>query len=118
MLTVYGIKSCDTVRRARRWLEAHGVDYRYHDLREDGLDASRLAAWIEAVGVEALVNRRSTAWRSLPAPARAAFDGATAREQLLRQPTLLKRPILDTGSSLHSGFSAGDWARLLAMHTL
>jgi Spx/MgsR family transcriptional regulator len=118
MITVYGIRNCDTVRKARRWLEAQGVDYHYHDLREDGLDARTLDDWLAALGIDGLVNRRSTSWKALPEATRASFDEAAAREHILARPTLLKRPLLATGSSLHSGFNAETWARLPERHTL
>ena len=63
MLTLYGIKNCDTVKKARRWLEDHGIEYQFHDFRQDGLDKKQLSGWVEQLGWEAILNKRSTTWR-------------------------------------------------------
>ncbi|KGE04008.1 ArsC family reductase [Pseudohaliea rubra] len=118
MITVYGISNCDTVRKARRWLEAHGIEYRFHDFREDGLAPEAVAAWIDELGADALVNRRSTSWRALPASTRENLDRNTAIAAILEQPTLVKRPLLDTGAGLHCGFREADYERLFERHTL
>lgn len=114
MVILYGIKSCDTVRKARRWLEDHGVDYRFHDLRGDGLDAGRLDAWIAGLGWENLLNRRGTTWRQLPAAEREPLDAARARALMLAHPALIKRPLLETGAARHLGFSAAQYERLFS----
>jgi arsenate reductase len=111
---LYGIKSCDTVRKARRWLEEHGVDYRYHDLRTDGLDAARLDAWIADLGWERLINRRGTTWRQLPEVERETLDAAGARTLMLAHPALLKRPLIETGDGRHLGFSDAQYGKLFS----
>jgi Spx/MgsR family transcriptional regulator len=118
VITVYGISNCDTVRKARRWLEAHAIEYRFHDLREDGVDEAEVSRWIDELGVDAVVNRRSTSWRALPAATRDALDPASAAAVIAGHPTLVKRPLLDTGTSLHTGFREADYARLFERHTL
>jgi len=118
VITVYGISNCDTVRKARRWLEAHAIEYRFHDLREDGVDEDEVARWIDELGLDAVLNRRSTSWRALPADTRDALDPASAAAVIAGHPTLVRRPLLDTGTSLHTGFREADYARLFERHTL
>lgn len=119
MITLYGIKSCDTVRKARRWLDQHDIDYQFHDLREDGLSEARATAWLTALGQQELVNRRSTTWKTLPADLREGMDDDDkALKALLEHPTLVKRPVLDTGSEIHVGFAAERYRALFNKHTL
>ncbi|MDQ2075207.1 ArsC family reductase [Marinimicrobium sp. ABcell2] len=114
-VTLYGIANCDTVKKARRWLSEHGIEHRFHDFRADGLDATQVRAWLAELG-PALVNKRSTSWKSLdPATREQLSSGAdteTARAAILAQPTLIKRPLLDTGSERHLGFSPATYATL------
>lgn len=114
MITLYGIKSCDTCRKARKALDGLGTPYRYHDLREDGLSGEQLDRFIAQADLAVLLNTRSTTWRALDdSDQRAArADPRHARALMLAQPTLLKRPLLDTGERLMVGFKAGDYASL------
>ncbi|MBZ9539172.1 ArsC family reductase [Modicisalibacter tunisiensis] len=114
MMTLYGIKSCDTCRKARKALDARGIAHHYHDLRTDGLDAATLDRFIALAGLETLLNTHSTTWRGLDeAERRAARDDADhARALILAQPTLLKRPLLDTGETLIVGRARDDYADL------
>jgi arsenate reductase len=114
MVILYGIRTCDTVRKARRWLEEHGVDYRYHDLRRDGLDAARLDAWIADLGWDPLINRRGTTWRQLPEAARESLDAAGARTLMLAHPALLKRPLIETADRRYLGFSDAQYEKLFS----
>ena len=114
MVTLYGIKNCDTVRKARRWLDGHGIEYRYHDLRGDGLDEDRLDTWIGDFGWERLINRRGTTWRRLPVEEREPLDAARARDIMLAHPGIIKRPILELGASRHLGFRETDYAALFS----
>lgn len=118
MITLYGIKSCDTVRKARRWLDQHDIDYQYHDLREDGLSEASAGAWLTALGQQELLNRRSTTWKTLPAELRDGMDDDRALAAVLEHPTLVKRPVLDTGSEIHVGFSPERYGALFKRHTL
>jgi len=105
LIIIYGINNCDTCRKARRWLEESGRDYRWHDLREDGLDEARVGKWVESVGLERLVNRRSTTWRSFDEAHRTrAAEPAEAPALLLRHPTLIKRPVFELGEDVLVGF--------------
>ena len=118
MITLYGIKNCDTVRKARGWLEIHGIEYRYHDFREDGLGAGELQAWLDELGWEQLVNKRSSIWKQLSPEARETMDTRAARAAILEQPTLIKRPLLDTGQERFNGFSADKYRAIFNQHTL
>jgi arsenate reductase len=112
LITLYGIKNCDTVRKARRWLEHEGIAHHFHDMREQGLTQAELARWCQAVGWEALLNRRSATWRALPDAAKAGLDGALASDLMLGNPTLIRRPVLESDEGILVGFSETDYARL------
>ncbi len=101
MLTVYGLKTCDACRKARKALGDR--EHRFHDLRADGLDPALLDRWIEALGWEALLNRRSTTWRGLNEADRAAPDADRARGLMLAHPALVKRPVIDDGGTVRVG---------------
>ena len=118
MITLYGIKNCDTVKKARRWLDDHSIDYRFHDFRVDGLDPGALQEWMTELGWEQLVNRRSTTWKQLSPEARESMDEASAQSAVLEQPTLIKRPLLDTGHQRFVGFSADRYQTIFNQHTL
>lgn len=114
MLTVYGIPNCDTVTAARRWLEQHGVDYTFHDLRKQPLDARTLEQWLERLGRERLLNKASATWRTLERTQRAQLESGNPVPVLLAYPTLIRRPVLRDGDLLHAGFSERDFERLFA----
>ena len=116
MITLYGIKNCDTVKKARKWLETRGVEYRFHDFRADGLDAKQLKAWVKELGWELLLNRRGTTWRKLPDAVRDAIDAASAIEIMLEQPAIIKRPVLDLGDRRVVGFKEADYQHLSDRH--
>ncbi len=106
-LTVYGIKACDTCRKALKWLDEQEREYQWHDLRADGIEAERLQRWLEEAGTDLLVNRRSTTWRSLSAAERAlAEDPGQAPALLEAHPTLIKRPVFETRRGVLVGFNA------------
>jgi len=117
-MTLYGIKNCDTVKKARRWLDDHGIDYQFHDFREDGLDEKQAAAWLGELGWETVVNKRSTSWKALAPAEREAMNDSTALAAIMTQPTLIKRPLLDTGNERSTGFSADRYQKLFNRHTL
>jgi arsenate reductase (glutaredoxin) len=104
---IYGIKTCDTCRKARKWLDEQGKSYHWHDLREDGLDAALVRRWLDTLGPEALVNRRSTTWRNLdPAVRDKAMKADSAAAVLLAHPTLVKRPVFEQDGQVLVGFNA------------
>ena len=106
------------MKKARKWLDNHGIDYRYHDFREDGLDPEAVAAWIAELGWQNLLNRHSPSWRSLDEQVRQNMDDDAARKAVVSQPTLIKRPLLDTGHQRYTGFSAASYAKIFHAHTL
>ncbi len=110
-LTVYGIPNCDTVKRARAWLAEQGVEFRFHDFKKQGLPAERLDAWLDALGWEALLNRKGTTWRKLDEATRAAVvDAASARALMLTHASLIKRPVVEWADAAVSvGFAPNDW---------
>ncbi len=114
MTTLYGIRNCDTVKRARRRLEESGIDHHFHDFRKDGLDAASVRRWLDQVGRDKLINRRGTTWRKLSAEQQQIADDDQALALLLDQPSLIKRPVIEHGRELRVGFAAADEAELLA----
>jgi arsenate reductase len=111
-VTIYGIKNCDTMKKARAWLDAHGVEYRFHDFRKDGLTAKQLDAWLKELGWETLLNRRGQLWRKLDEKVRDNINAAAARQLMLDNPAIIKRPLLDLGRQRHVGFKPEDYAHL------
>ncbi|ALH79087.1 ArsC family reductase [Sphingopyxis macrogoltabida] len=108
-LILYGIPNCDTVKKARRWLDEQGVAHRFHDFRKDGLDPGRLQGWIDALGWEKLLNRSGTTFRKLPDAQKDGLDAAKAKALMLEQPAMIRRPVLEAGGDVSVGFSADDW---------
>ena len=103
-ITVYGIKNCDTMKKARAWLDQHGIVYRFHDYKTAGIDRPRLERWCDALSWETVLNRAGTTFRKLPASAQASLDVDKAIELMLKQPSMIKRPILDLDGRLLVGF--------------
>jgi len=110
MITIYGIKNCDTVKKARRWLEANDVAFQFHDFRVEGLDEKTINSWLSSVSWEILLNKRGTTWRNLDDPRKDQLDQATAIELMLKNPTLIKRPVLSNNSGCMVGFKEADYA--------
>jgi len=115
MTTLYGIPNCDTVKKARAWLTEHGREFRFHDFRKDGLDATAVTRWQATVG-DKLINRKGTTWRGLDAAVQAsAGDAAGARALAVAQPSVVKRPVVEwPDGSVTVGFDAADWTRRVA----
>jgi len=103
---LYGIANCDTIRKARRWLDEHGIDYEFHDYRKQGLDSALLATLENELGWQAMLNRKGRSWRQLPESVREAVDRDSALRLMLDNPALIKRPILAGRGPLESGFSS------------
>jgi arsenate reductase len=112
-VTIYGIKNCDTMKKARAWLDAHGVGYAFHDYRAQGIERARLAAWARDVGWETLLNRAGTTFRKLPDKDKDGLSGKKAIALMLAQPAMIKRPVLDVGGRLLVGFKPGAYAKAL-----
>ncbi len=109
MTTLYGIKNCDTIKKARLWLDQNGVAYRFHDYRIDGITPELLKHFAESLGWDTLLNRSSTSWRQLSTEQQADLTQEKALHLMLNTPTLIKRPILDTGKKLVIGFKSGQY---------
>jgi Spx/MgsR family transcriptional regulator len=114
-ITLYGIKNCDTMKKARAWLDGQGIAYRFHDFRAEGLEASRLEAWLDALGWEAVLNRAGTSFRRLPEADRADLDRTKAARLMLANPTLVKRPVLETAGRVTVGFRPALYAGLFGL---
>ncbi|MGC1302890.1 MAG: ArsC family reductase [Caulobacteraceae bacterium] len=111
-ITIYGIKNCDTMKKARTWLDDHGVVYAFHDYKTQGIDRASLQAWAKVIGWETLLNRAGTTFRKLPDAARSDLDEAKAIALMLDQPSMIKRPVLDVGGELRVGFRPEAYAAL------
>ena len=112
-LTVYGIPQCDTVKKARTWLEARGIAYAFHDYKKAGADAAQVARWVEAAGLDLVLNRAGTTFRKLPEADKAGIDAAKAVALMVAQPSLIKRPIVEYPGGLLVGFKEAQWAATL-----
>ena len=112
-ITLYGFKSCDMVRNARKWLDANGVAYEFFDYRQQALDAKVVDDWFARAGWEMVFNRNSTTFKDLPEGKKAGIDMKRARQMILTETNLIKRPVLDTGDALLLGFKADAWAQAL-----
>ncbi|HEX6956597.1 MAG TPA: ArsC family reductase [Ferrovibrio sp.] len=113
--TIYGIKNCDTMKKAFAWLNDHGVEYRFHDYKMAGIDRFRLEAWCKRLGWEVLLNRAGTTFRKLPEADRQSLDAAKAIRLMLAQPAMIKRPVLDLGKGrLLVGFAPELYAKAIA----
>ncbi|NKI73624.1 ArsC family reductase [Dickeya sp. CFBP 2040] len=118
-IILYGIKNCDTIKKARRWLEDHKIDYRFHDYRIDGLNIERLQSFIDAIGWQPLLNTRGTTWRKLEETYRNTITNeAAAKTVMLEQPALIKRPLLvtDDGKTM-LGFSDDSYQHFFTENT-
>jgi arsenate reductase len=113
-LTIYGIRNCDTMKRARAWLDAQGVAYGFHDYKVAGIDRARLEAWASKVGWETLLNRGGTTFRKLPETEKAGLTKNKAIALMLGQPSMIKRPVLELADGkLQVGFRPENYANLL-----
>ena len=108
-ITMYGIKNCDTIKKARTWLEGRGISYGFHDYKVSGIDRERLSAWVDELGWEKLLNRAGTTFRKLPDTDRETIDRDKAIALMLAQPSMIKRPLLDLGDRRILGFKASEY---------
>ena len=109
-ITVYGIPNCDTVKKARLWLDARGIAYAFHDYKKAGVRAEQVTRWIEQAGLDRVLNRSGTTFRKLADAEKADIDGATAMALMVEQPSLIKRPIVEYPGGLLVGFKEAEWA--------
>lgn len=116
MTTVYGIKNCDTVRKACAWLTQHDIDFQFHDLRKDGLNQTKLKQWLQLVDWETLINKRGTTWRKLTDQQKSGANQSTIIEMALVEPTLIKRPVLEHNHQVTVGFNLDTYQEMFLEH--
>lgn len=109
---LYGIPNCDTLKKARKWLDAHQVPYDFHDYKKAGVDEKLLRRWIREVGWELLLNRRGMMWRKVPQEIKATIDEESAIRLMLDTPSIIKRPVLESKGKIHVGFVESDYQAL------
>ncbi|HVI32981.1 ArsC family reductase [Phenylobacterium sp.] len=112
--TLYGIRNCDTMKKAWTWLDQNGIAYAFHDYRKQGIDRATLEGWVRQVGWEPLLNRSGTTFRKLPDAERQDLDQAKAVRLMLEQPSMIKRPVLEAGGRLLVGFRPAEYEALRA----
>jgi arsenate reductase len=112
-VTIYGIKACDTMKKARAWLDMHGIAYAFHDYKVQGIDRGVLEGWVRVVGWETLLNRAGTTFRKLPDADKQDLDTEKAIALMLAQPSMIKRPVLQAGGKLIVGFKPEIYATAL-----
>src|SRR5262249_35255571 len=110
-ITIYGIKNCDTMKKARAWLEKHGVAYEFHDYKSAGIEPTALEGWARAVGWETLLNRAGRTFRALPPKDQEGLNEKKALALMAAQPSMIKRPVLGTGGKLLVGFKPEEYAK-------
>jgi Spx/MgsR family transcriptional regulator len=113
-ITIYGIKNCDTMKKARTWLDEHDIPYRFHDYKTEGIDRAHLETWSAKAGWEVVLNRAGTTFRALPEDERTGLTREKAIGLMLAQPSMIKRPVLETEDKLSIGFKADAYASLFA----
>ncbi|MCF7820869.1 MAG: ArsC family reductase [Mariprofundaceae bacterium] len=113
-IEMFGIPNCDTIKKARRWLQAEGVEYQFHDYKKEGVDASLLSQWCAAQGWEVLLNRRGTTWRKLPDSEKEGINELKAIELMVKNPSMIKRPVLIFGDCVTVGFSPESYQLLFS----
>lgn len=113
--TLYGIPNCDTVKKARTWLDSHGIPYQFHDFKKAGLDGAQVQQWLRDVDWEILVNRKGTTWRALDDARKAQITGAAeAQTLMLETPSVIKRPVLQHAGRTHVGFSEAVYRQIFS----
>jgi arsenate reductase (glutaredoxin) len=115
---LYGIKNCDTVKKARSWLDAHRIEYRFHDFRSDGIDLKQTQDWLRELSIDELINKRGTTWKQLDEKTRNGLTANNAAALIVVHPTLIKRPLLDIGHQRFVGFSESMYREIFKTHTL
>ena len=113
MITVYGIKNCDTMKKARTWLDSHGVQYQFHDYKSAGIAADVVKRWVGQVGWEVLLNRAGTTFRKLPDEQKTGLNAGKAIGLMVAQPSMIKRPVLEKGQRLLVGFDPASYKKEL-----
>lgn len=109
---MYGIPNCDTIKKARNWLQQQGIDYQFHDYKKHGVDSDQLQAWIDELGWETLINKRGTTWRKLDDATKNNMDATAALQVMLDNPSIIKRPLLIVGDRKLLGFDENQYREL------
>ena len=112
-VTIYGIRNCDTMKKARAWLDAHDVGYAFHDYKTAGIERDLLRTWMKDVGWETLLNRAGTTFRKLPDKDKNGLTEKKAIALMLAQPSMIKRPVLDVGGKMYVGFKADEYEKAI-----
>lgn len=113
MFVMYGIKNCDTIKKARKWLDENKVAYEFFDYKKEGVSAELADIFIKDLGWESLINKRGTTWRNLPEETKDSIDETIAKQLMMENPSIIKRPLLDTGVSKVLGFKAEEYQQLI-----
>ena len=108
-MILYGISNCDTVKKAKNWLDKQNIDYSFHDFRKQGLDAETINGWLETVAWDKILNKRSTSWRNLDASVQQGIDKNNLVQLLVENPTLIKRPVMQVNGIITIGFNADTY---------
>jgi Spx/MgsR family transcriptional regulator len=112
MITLFGIKNCDTVKKSRLWLDDNHIDYRFHDFRADGITPEKITLWSTLIGIDQLINKRSTTWKTLSDHEKASVNESNVITLLMNKPTLIKRPLLEVDTNAYVGFKANTYAEI------
>jgi len=110
--TLFGIKNCDTIKKARKWLEGNGIDYQFHDFRSDGIDKNLIDSWLKQVEWETLLNTRGTTWRKLPDGVKKDTSKTRAVKIMLENPAIIKRPVLSVKNKQYVGFKDEEYKEI------
>lgn len=114
-IKLYGIKACDTMKKARTWLDQHQIAYDFHDYKTQSIDAATLSRWLEQVNWDTLINRSGTTWRKLDDSRKQITDNAQAVALMIEQPSMIKRPVLEVGGKVYLGFKAEEYGRVFGV---
>lgn len=108
-MIIYGISNCDTVKKAKNWLDSHNIDYKFHDFRKDGINRDIINGWLNTVAWDKILNKRSTSWRNLDASTQQAINATNVVDLLVENPTLIKRPVMDVNDIITFGFNSDTY---------
>ena len=108
-MIIYGISNCDTVKKAKNWLDKHNIDYQFHDFRKQGLDKKTIDGWLKTVAWDKILNKRSTSWRNLDASIQQTINESNVVDLLIDNPTLIKRPVMDVNDTITIGFNSDTY---------
>jgi arsenate reductase len=112
MNKIYGIKNCDTMKKAIKWLNENSIEFHFHDYKKEGIDANTLSFWLQSIPWDELINRRGTTWRKLPDESKLDIDNEKAIKLMMENNSLIKRPVLDQNKALYLGFKAENYAEI------